>query len=85
MKSEHNLDKRSKDPNPHNIILAVGLRIRIRIILGSCIRIRIRVKIFRSFRGTIWSRGGPGTLKIKVWRLKMETWRAADSHDFDEE
>jgi hypothetical protein len=93
MGSENNRDKRSRDPNPQNIILAGRVadpESRIRISLGSWIRIRIRVKIFSSFKGTKWNRGGPWTLTMEVWRLKMETWRVckpmvADSHDFDEE
>jgi hypothetical protein len=73
-----------------------GLRIRIRVIFGSWIRIRmaweckvgsgsaIKYK-FRSFRGSDWSCGGPGTLTMEAWRLKIEPWRVsgpviADSH-----
>jgi hypothetical protein len=45
---------------------------------------------FRSFRGTKHSSGGPWTLTIEDWRLKMEPWRVyrpvfEDSHHFDEE
>jgi hypothetical protein len=36
-----------------------------------------------------WSHGGPWTLIMEAWKLKMEPWRIsrplfADFHDFDE-
>jgi hypothetical protein len=46
---------------------------RIRILFGRWVRIRTRVKIgFRSFEGSKWKRGGPRTLTMETWRLKME-------------
>jgi hypothetical protein len=60
-----------------------GFRIRIRIIFENWIHIRIHMRIkswirirfkseFRSFRGSKWSRGGPWTLTMEKWRLKIE-------------
>jgi hypothetical protein len=56
---------------------------------GSGYRSALKSKI-RSFRGSIWSRGGPWTLKMDAWRLKMEPRIVcrpvvADSHHLDEE
>jgi hypothetical protein len=72
---------------------------RIRIILGSRIRIRSRAKNgsglksilrSRSLRDSKWSQGVLKTITMEAWRLKMEMWRVcrpmvADSHHFDEE
>ncbi len=40
----------------------------------SWIRIRIRVKILGCL-GSKWSHGGPWTLTMEAWRLKMKPWK----------
>jgi hypothetical protein len=62
------------------------LRIRIRIIFGSWVRIRCKVKIQELLRLKMeWK-----AVKMEAWRLKMEAWRVLWSQilfsvHFDEE
>jgi hypothetical protein len=83
------------------IRIILGSWIRICISEKSWIRIHIRGKSgsgsrsalkskFRSFRGSKWRYGGPLTLTMEAWRLKMEPWRVhrpviVDSHDWWEQ
>ncbi len=71
----------------------------IRIIFGIWIRIRTHIRVkagsalkskVESLRGSKSSRGGPWTLTMEAWKLKIEPWRVcrplvADSYHFDEE
>jgi hypothetical protein len=77
----------------------VGLRVRIRIILGAGSGSTLEWKSgngsecksnFRSFSGSNWIYGGTWTLTMEAWRFKMESWMVnrpviADSHHCDED
>ncbi len=62
----------------------------IRIRVKSWIRLRIHIKAkIRSYIGSKQAHGGPWTLTMDAWGLKMEPWRirpvVEDSHHYDEE
>ncbi len=76
--------------------LVLQIRVRVRLIFGSWIwirnkvksRIRIRIKVkTKSCGGSKWRLGGPKTLPMEAWRLKLTSCSVsnpvdADSHHF---
>jgi hypothetical protein len=55
---------RVTDPDPF------GSALILQAVSGSALKSK-----FRSFRGSKESRGGPWTLSMEAWRLKMKPWR----------